>query len=272
VNDDSQLDVWSHNETFTPRRAVVLLGASNLSRAFSTAVSMSRGAFDAPLAFYVAKGHGRSYGKVSSCFWKKNSGIFSCGIWPALAREKNVPISAVLTDIGNDLAYEVPVDQVFEWVEACVDRLLALDAEVVLTDLPMEPLRQVSAAQFGFFRALLFPQCRLSHQEIQHRAEQLSSRLHTLAKSRKISIFSVDNAWYGFDPIHVRRRYFGDLWAQLLHGFATDHEPAPSARCPCATAWYLRSLRPEHWSVFSIPRCAEQPHGRLHDGTTIALY
>ena len=126
-----------------------MLGASNLTRAFPTAVSLALNVFAGPINIYVAKGLGRSYGKKSSCFGRKISGIFQCGIWQELAQENSVPISACLTDIGNDLAYEEPVEQVIGWVEACVDRLEALRTQIVLTDLPIEVLRTVSTTQYA---------------------------------------------------------------------------------------------------------------------------
>jgi len=262
----------SRNETQKPAHRLVMLGASNLSRAFPIAVSMSQQVFDRPLAIYVAKGHGRSYGQDSHCFGKKNSGIFSCGIWRAIELEKNVPISAFITDIGNDLAYEVPVETVVEWVEACLDRLLAQGARVVLSDLPIEALRQVSATRYRLFRAVLFPQCRLDWRELLSRAELLSERLQALAKSRKVPIFAVRKTWYGLDPIHPRRRYHPEMWSRLLGLAAKTSSDLSQHRCPLGLAWYLRRLRPESWSTFSFSRRAHQPNGRLRDESTIALY
>jgi len=249
-----------------------MLGASNLSRAFPIAVSMSEQVFATPLDFFVAKGHGRSYGKVSSCFGKKNSGIFSCGIWRAIEQEKRMPIIAFVTDIGNDLAYEVPVETIVEWVEACLDRLAALGARVVLSDLPMEVIRQLGATRFRCFRALLFPQCRLEWNEVLRRAEWLSERLHDIAKSRKIPLFIGRREYYGLDPIHPRRRCYPEMWAQLLSLVAETPSDLAQHRCSFTAAWYLRRLRPESWSTFSFPRRASQPNGRLYDGSTISLY
>lgn len=262
----------SHNETLQPRHAVVMLGASNLSRAFPVAVSTAQRVFGSPLSIYAAKGHGRSFGQESSCLGKKISGIFSCGIWRALQREKSVPITALVTDIGNDLAYEVPVETVLEWVEGCVDRLLALDARVVISDLPIEVLRSVSATRYRCFRTLLFPQCRLSWSEMLRRAELLSQRLHTLAEKREMPVFLVQNEWYGLDPIHPRRRDYAEYWAELLSlaaGKSIEHTPLQKS---LSWRWYLRSLSPESWSTFGFSRRASQPNGRLTDGTAISLY
>lgn len=233
---------------------------------------MSQQVFDAPLAIYAAKGHGRSYGKDSCCFGKKISGIFSCGIWNALEQEKNVPITALLTDIGNDLAYEVPVETVARWVAECMDRLLVQGARVVLSDLPIGVLRRVSAARYRFFRAVLFPQCRLTWLEMLRRAEQLSERLHELAESKKTTVFTVRDSWYALDPIHPRRRYYPEMWAQLFSHVTEVPSDLSRHRCRFRRAWYLRGLQPERWSLFSFSRAAPQPSGRLPSGTTIALY
>ena len=270
--DEKKLDIGSHNETLSPRRKVVMLGASNLSRAFPIAVSMTQQAFEGPLSFYVAKGHGRSYGQESSCLGKKNPGIFSCGIWRALEQEKSMPISAVMTDIGNDLAYEVPVEKVIHWVEGCLDRLLALNARIVLSDLPLEVLREVGTMRYRCFRTLLFPACRLSWTEMLQRAELLSQRLNELAEQREIPVFIVPKQWYGLDPIHPRYRHLAELWAQLVGLMRDSRLEFAFPNFSWSWSWYLRRLRAQQSSFFSVSRSAKQPSGRLRDGSTISLF
>ena len=249
-----------------------MLGASNLSRAFPIALSMAQHVFDGHLDFFIAKGHGRSYGKDSTCLGKKISGIFSCGIWRALEQKKSVPITAFMTDIGNDLAYEVPVETLLGWIETCLDRLIALGARVVLSDLPIDVLRQVGAARYRLFRAILFPQCRLGWRELLGRAELLSERLCELAELREVPMFIGRNDWYDLDPIHPRRGTLSEIWAQQFALVAPTSHQLRRHQCSPALAWYLRGLQPESWSTFGILRRALQPHGRLFDGTTISLY
>ena len=262
----------SHNETKNVRQRIVMLGASNLSRAFPIAVSMSQQVFAGPLDFYIAKGHGRSYGQDSRCIGKKNSGIFLSGIWRALEQEKSMPITAFLTDVGNDLAYEVPVETILTWVVGCLDRLSALGAKVVMSDLPMGALRQVGATRYRLFRTILFPQCRLDWNEMLRRAESLSDGLRELAESRQIPLFVGKREWYSLDPIHPPQRRYPEIWADLLSQVADLPSGLSRHRCPLRKACYLRSLRPERWSIFSVPRRAAQPNGRLRDGSTISLY
>ena len=254
------------------QRNLVLLGASNLTRSFPYVVSLATHGFEESLSLFVAKGSGRSYGHEAGSFGKKFPGIFFSGIWSALESAKAAPISAVITDVGNDLGYEVPVEELVEWVRGCIDRLQQLDAHVVITDIPSESVCRVSESKFRLFRMLLFPYCTLSRQELIDRTEQLRASLHQLAKSRNITVFPVQNHWYGFDPIHPHKRHLRQLWRELFREFegfqATEHK----LRNWLPKSAYLRLLSAEKWSLFKVKWRAPQPHGQLVDGTSIFLY
>ena len=272
LENNSELDVWSHIETIEPKRKLVFLGASNLSRSFPTAISLALQSFEGPIDFYIAKGHGRSYGIEARCFGKKFLGIFYCGLWDAIAQENSVPINAWMTDIGNDLAYDVTVEQVMGWVEGCVDRLLEQNAQVVLSDLPIDVVRGMSRSRYRFFRTLLFPYCSLDHASMVSRAEQLSERIHELAKKRNIPVFEGESEWYGFDPIHPKRRFFVELWSRNIQLATSQDMPYVKDAMPLTLRWYLKTLQPEQWSFFSLLRRAAQPNGLLRDGTKLYLY
>ncbi|NOY40602.1 MAG: hypothetical protein GXP26_02025 [Planctomycetes bacterium] len=189
-----------------------------------------------------------------------------------LKHNSQTPTTAFVTDIGNDLAYEVPVETVVEWIETCLDRLDSLAARVVLSDLPMSTLYDVGEARYRLFRSVLFPGCRLTWTEMLARAERLSERLHLLSESRNTPIFIVKNEWYGLDPIHPRMSSYLAIWRDLFALAGAKLNENPTQENHRLLTWYLRALRPESWSMFSIPRHAQQPQGRLHDGTTISLY
>ena len=250
----------------------MLLGASNLTRAFSTVVGMALATYEGPLSILAAMGHGRSFGQESCFLGKKISGIFQCGIWKALERDKEIPTIAYVTDIGNDLAYELPVERIVQRVRECVDRLQTIGARVIVCDLPLDVLRGVGATRYRLFRTLLFPACRLNQTEMIGRAEQLSQRLQELAESRKTPLFKGKSEWYGWDPIHLRRASYKLLWAELLSMSDVNSETTPQRKKSLPLVWYLHCLRPESWSSFSFPRRANQPNGRLMDGTEVSLY
>ncbi len=217
-------------------------------------------------------GFGRSYGKESRFLTKKSLGIFQSKIWDALERKKSFSTTAFVTDIGNDLAYEVPVDQLIEWVEGCVNRLQSIDAKVVLTNVPLAALQTLGEVRYRILRTLFFPQCRLDLPELLNRAERLSKRLHQLAKTKNIPIFSGDSAWCGFDPIHPRRANLPLLWREIFNQAGLPTSESAAHKNSWMLNCYLRGLRCEKRSPNSFFGGSKQPDGRLIDGTEIAIY
>jgi hypothetical protein len=68
-----------------------------------------------------------------------------------------VPITAWITDIGNDLGYEVPVETILKWVSGWVDWLEELGARIAITNLPLEILRGLGERKFRLLSALSPP-------------------------------------------------------------------------------------------------------------------
>jgi hypothetical protein len=220
----------------------------------------------------AAIGHGRSYGQDSTVFGRKISGIFPCALWQDLQKRPALPTSALVTDIGNDLLYGVPPEQVLEWVARCLDRLTQVGATTLVTELPVASIERLSEARFRFFRRLFFPQSKLTYADAQNLIMELNRELAALCRARKIPIIPVSGAWYGLDPIHLRRRVRGEAWPTMLAGWRGAVPPFDVARSPLWTSAYLAHLRPHERFVFGIRRRTAQPSGRLSDGTTISLY
>ncbi len=255
-----------------PQRRVVLLGASNLSLMFPTIVETARAMYAPPLEIVVAKGFGRSYGQQSRFFGKKFPGILQSGLWDAIDRAPALPTAAVIADVGNDLAYEAPVERIVAWIDAALDRLQSRGAQVVLNNLPIESLRTVGASRYRVLRALFFPSSRLPRTELLSRAERLSDELARLAERRKTPIFSGSIDAYGLDPIHPRRAAAGAIWEAMLATLTTAAAAPPLVRPGAVIAWRLNQLKPQTWSQFGLARRAAQPAARFADGTTLALF
>jgi hypothetical protein len=270
MNDNQHL--WSQFETHLRPARLVLLGASNLSRSFPLAVETAYQTLTRPCSIHAAMGFGRSYGKESGFLGKKFSGISSSSIWESLERETTPATIAFVTDVGNDLAYEEPVDTIFEWVEACITRLAQQGAQTVLAGLPIEVLRGVSHAKFRLLRSMLFPRCRLTWTVLLGRAEALNERLWELAKSRKLPVFTVPNAWYGFDPIHPRGAYMKDYWRELFALLALDERCDCSRRQSRRNYWRLRSLTTPGVGRKAPSRGFSPRRLTLDDGSSVVLY
>jgi hypothetical protein len=255
-----------------PSRRVILLGASNLTRSFPTVVAVARRTWGEPVEIMAAMGHGRSYGQDSVVLGRKISGIFPCALWQDLQARRPLPTAALLTDVGNDLLYGVPPQRLLEWIARCLDRLTDVGAATVVTQLPVASVQRISAARFAFFRRLFFPRSGLTLAAARTLVAALNDELIALGEKRKIPVIPVSGAWYGLDPIHLKRRVQRHAWPTLLATWRAAEAPLEIARPSFWTSAYLACLAPSERSLFGIHRRAVQPGGCLSDGTTISLY
>jgi hypothetical protein len=248
------------------------LGASNLTMSFSTVVETARRTWGEPVEIMAAMGHGRSFGQNSTVLGRKIPGIFPCSLWQDLNRRPPMPTAALVTDVGNDLLYGAPVEQVVKWVAGCLDRLAAAGATTIMTQLPISNLEGLGEARFRFFRTVFFPSCRLALGDIKSSAPVLHEQLLAVGAQRKISVIPVSKAWYGPDPVHIKRTARRDAWPEILSAWRGDCAPRIVARRSPWRWTYLNCLAPAEQSLFGIRRRAHQPSGLLADGTTISLY
>ena len=195
---------------------VVALGASNLTRGFQTVISTARAAWGPNVEVVAALGHGRSYGAHSRFVVRTLPGILESGLWRQLESLPAVPTRALVTDIGNDIVYGYSAAQTLAWAAEAVERLQRFTQDIVLTDLPLAGIRQLSEAKFLVCRSIFFPSCRLSLLTVQQTAERVNDGLAALAAARSIRFFRLNPEWYGFDPIHIRPSQWRPAWQQIL--------------------------------------------------------
>jgi len=255
-----------------PARRVILLGASNVVRSLSTVVETARELWREPVEIMAAIGHGRSYGQNSCMLGRKISGIFPSPLWKDLQSRPALPTVALVTDVGNDLGYGVSVSEIVSWVDGCLEHLEHAKATTIITELPLTRLERLSERQFLFFRTLFFPKSRLTLADIRARARELNDALSSLGERRKIPVIPVSDAWYGFDPIHLKRSAWREAWPTILSAWRAGEELGSLPRASFARWAYLRSLAPAEYSFLGRARRAHQPSGVLRDGTTISLY
>lgn len=254
------------------RSRLVVLGASNVVSGLDKIVAAARAATGGPLDVHVAMGHGRSYGLESSFWGVRRAAIRECGLLEAVAAAPAAPTAALVTDIGPDLLYGAQPQQVVTWVMDCVDALRAAGASPLVTQLPVHCLDTLGAARYRLFRAMFFPRCRLTLQELGGRALAANSEIIFAARQRGVTSVPLAPHWYGIDPIHIATRRSPEAWGALVSGcFAASSHPSAGgersgslARDAAQNAaefrgfWRFRALRGK--------RCA------LADGTTITLY
>lgn len=253
----------------------VLLGASNLSAALPSLVDDLRHAAGGPVEVLAACGHGRSYGNPSRfLFVRRLPGIASCGLWTALERRPPLPslkTIALLTDVGNDLAYGEMPATIAGWVDSCLGRLSGLGAATICTPLPLCSLEKMSALRYYAARSILFPGRRVPWRALLERARELDGRLRDAARRHGALAIEPEAAWYGMDPIHVRRRWRRRVWQLILSRWPLP-DPDVLERRERPRPVSLPLLGAEEQHLFGLPRRHPQPARRFADGTTVALY
>ena len=252
----------------------IVLGASNVTLAFPRLWHGLRRASTEPLEMFAAHGHGRSFGTWSRIGPRELPGIVPCRLWDDLAAQppSSEPPRALITDIGNDLLYGVDPDQIAEWVATCLQRLTAMSARIVMTQLPLASALSLGRARFRFFRSLLFPSSDLQFDDLQSQVTRLNQRLVELGREHEVSTLELRGHWYGFDPIHIRRRHRNPAWQELLTSWFDDPTAADyRAATPTQSLRQWRQ-RPSERRWFGREQAAAQPTLREADGSTLWLY
>ena len=255
------------------RARLVLLGASNVTKGISTIIETARLMLGSPMDVKCAIGHGRSYGHESFVLVRSLPSILDAGLWSILeTATSDCPTYALIADVGNDVMYGIPPQQIADWVEQCIARLNAADARIVMTSLPLQRIRKLTPAQYLAARTLLFPGNRLTFKQVLQRSEQTVQQLADLAVSYDVPLVELPGQWYGIDPIHIRASRQSEAWAHVLAHWLDEPGPPVRARVSLRRWVQLRMLSPERWWLLGFNRGREQPAATLADGTLVSLY
>ena len=226
---------------------MVVLGASNAWRGLPSLVQAIRQRAGGPVDLLFAAGYGRSYGMRTRVLGKSRPGILASGLWPTLRERPRAATAALVTDVGNDILYGAPAGIVVGWVAEAVRRLAEAGGRIVITGLPVAAIADLGPLRYLAVRTLLFPGSRIPLTDARSRALEIHEGLRDLATRYEAAFVEPEGAWYGLDPIHVRRSERERAWTALL-------DPLGRAASTPTEKLSRRAL------------------ARLDDGTRIALY
>ncbi len=255
----------------TSGRRLVVLGASNATLGLAQILAIAQSAWGPPLDVIAALGHGRSYGQASTVMGRTLPSIVDCGLWDALAQRPPLPTYVLITDIGNDIVYGHTADRILRWIDSCLERLSPLADRLIVTRLPILSLAAVSPGKFKIVRRLLFPGAKIDQNQAMDRAEAIDQELLSFSQSFGAYVVNPDPNWYGWDPIHIRRRYRSRAWRTMLGGWF-DGQPPSSAQPSRLLTFRLLFARPNAWHQCGFSRQSRQPtYGRAGQ-LTLSLY
>lgn len=228
-----------------PASRVIVLGASNISLGWKpltrTILQRSR----RPVHLAAAYGMGRSYLGVSRFGMRSIPGILDSGLWEEMKSCSDPPPQdALITDLGNDLVYGSRAAEVVQAAADAVGRIRDMnpDCRIVVTRPPLESVLSLSSLRFRLFRTVLFPLSRLTLASVLEGAHELDEGIQQLSG---ITTVAPQPEWYGFDPIHVLRRFRESAFQSYLASWQavdSDDQPAVEAPVPRATAGIRRVL------------------------------
>lgn len=253
---------------------IILLGASNLTLSFPRLFESLRKTIDGRLDVLAAHGHGRSYGMPSRVLFRELPGIQDCRLWQDLdaSTDRCDRTLALVTDIGNDILYGATADQISEWINTCILRLIERRAQIVVTLLPLASVERLSQWRFNLTKAVFFPRQPISFGHAIQCARDLNAQLEQLAQRPEVQTVTPQQDWYGFDPIHIRRGRRAEAWQTILASWFPGGQPLITVKPTMARTLQLWTARPATRRLFRFAQTAEQPIRHLADQTTLGLY
>ena len=248
-----------------PPSRIVALGASNLTRGLATLAAAARAGAGPGAEVFAVLGLGRSYGMRSRVLARSLPSILECGLWRALEERPALATRALITDVGNDILYGASAAHILGWVEDAILRLRRFADDVVITGLPVSPLRRLSPRRFLGFRTLFYPPSRIARADALALAEDVDRGLRGLAERHGARFVEMRDRWYGFDPVHIRRSEWSAAWGEIL---GMPAAPAPGW---VETARALALPAERRW-LFGVERVRPQRGTTLGAGGRLWLY
>ncbi len=183
---------------------LIFLGASNLSRAcFALSRHMKVCLHPRPVEVLIASGPGRAYRASGGLLNVTYPPILSSEIFEA-AQERaksGTQVIALVTDIGNDIMYGVPVEEVISTLQQVFAKLQTMNGEIFYTTLPVAFEKGVHPLWFYILRSLLLPFSRVSYDEATAGIIEANQFLKKSASRHCHWIPDMD-CYLGYDEIH----------------------------------------------------------------------
>lgn len=249
---------------------IILLGASNLTLSLRLVIHLMQQRLGGPSEILTATGHGRAYGVFKQMMLRGLPGIAASGLWTHLAAAEPRPTYALLTDIGNDILFELAPERILRSVEWCIAQLQQQSAQVVVTNLPMASIESLSERRYTFFRTIFYPSSRLSRNETVSCARAVHAGLVDMASRLHFKLYESEPVWFGWDGIHVDYWQRIAFYREVLQQFPnlSDRLASVGGAQEFLLTW---QRRPEfaYKTVLGREIYCQQPSGQLADGSSV---
>jgi hypothetical protein len=231
---------------------ILLYGASNLWLSRRAALTELRKRFPGYLQIGLAHGPGRSYGLKAGNPLIRYEALHRVDF--DFCEDVAGLKIALITDIGNDIAYSQSPEKVVEWVSSLVGRLQEGGYRVVVGGIPSESLSQLHPTLFQTFAKFYYAEGTVSQQLVTRNLEEVELGVRDMCLARGLSYVDLDPQWYSYDRFHLKNSACSSYWQTLLQSY-------PEKRF-FSSKWSLSVRRPlfpqKYWLVGKERQGAEQ--------------
>jgi hypothetical protein len=215
------------------------MGASNLARGYSALVNcLIHCLYPHPIEVLHAMGPGRGYFAEGGVFNVSYPPIVDSGIIDA-ARERQPDISktlALITDIGNDIMYNVPAAKIIAGLHSIIQELDAMGTEVFVNPIPMVLERDVSERQYRILRRIFFPRSPVTHSGAADAVSKINIFLKEAAGGR-IHLLPSAKEYCGVDKIHYSMFHSHKAWSEVVYAMCRVLPMAQTAKISRLSVW-----------------------------------
>jgi hypothetical protein len=216
LQDDFSLSKKSPSQAPSPY-LFIFLGASNLARGYSALANcLIRCLAPHPVKILHAMGPGRGYCAEGGIFNITYPPIGSSGILNSARgrAQKAHQVIVLITDIGNDIMYGVPLSEITSCLHTLFQKLDAIGADVFVNPIPLDFAEDVSEFQFRILRSVFYPHSTIDYSRAADTVDAVNEFLRDSAGGR-IHLLPSAKDFCGVDKIHYSIFHSHKAWSQV---------------------------------------------------------
>jgi hypothetical protein len=200
-----------------PKFHFILLGASNLARARFGLNQYLEKSFPNLISTSIASGPGRAYSVSAGIFGinyspLKASPIFNLGREESSNYRQTI---ALISDIGNDIMYGVPVQKLIQDLENSILNLSGFCSHVFILPIPSKKIESLNHWQINILKRILFPKCTLSPEKIISSIQIVNQFLSEL-NTPKLTLLKAMDDCIGWDRAHYDLSKMHIAWTKIV--------------------------------------------------------
>ena len=195
----------------------IFLGASNLARAFyGLKRCIERCIFPRSASFVHAMGPGRGYVSQGGILNAVYSPILNCGILEAVRnkRIKNQQVVALITDIGNDIMYDVSSEKIVGGLQYIFNALDEFETNIFITPIPVALENAISEFHFQIIRQVYFPKSPVKYFQASNNIKAINKFI-LQSFNQKITVINDMKPFCGIDKIHYSIFKSQSAWSHI---------------------------------------------------------